>query len=32
LTFGQMDMKTKNQISHRKVALDRFLKWYQSQG
>jgi len=32
LTFGQMDLKTKNQISHRKVALDRFLKWYQSQG
>jgi len=32
LTFGQMDMKTKNQISHRKVALDRFLKWYQAQG
>jgi len=32
LTFGQMDMKTNNQISHRKVALDRFLKWYQSQG
>ena len=32
LTFGQMDMKTKNQISHRKIALDRFLKWYQSQG
>ena len=32
LTFGQMDLNTKNQISHRKVALDRFLKWYQSQG
>lgn len=28
LTFGQMDLKTKNQISHRKVALDKFLKWY----
>ena len=32
LTFGQMDLNTKNQISHRKIALDRFLKWYQSQG
>ena len=28
LTFGQMDLKTKNQISHRKVAVDKFLKWY----
>ena len=28
LTFGQMDLKTKNKISHRKVALDKFLKWY----
>ena len=28
LTFGQMDLKTKNRISHRKVALDKFLKWY----
>ncbi|MDF0679431.1 MAG: non-canonical purine NTP pyrophosphatase [Candidatus Nitrosocosmicus sp.] len=32
LTFGQMDLETKNQISHRKIAIDRFLKWYQSQG
>ncbi len=30
LTFGQMDLKTKNKISHRKVALDKFLKWYSS--
>lgn len=28
LTFGQMDLETKNKISHRKVALDKFLKWY----
>ena len=28
LTFGQMDLKTKNRISHRKVALEKFLKWY----
>lgn len=28
LTFGQMDLKTKNEISHRKVALDKFLEWY----
>ena len=28
LTFGQMDLKTKNKISHRKAAVDKFLKWY----
>lgn len=28
LSFGQMDLITKNKISHRKVALDKFLKWY----
>ena len=28
LTFGQMDLKTKNKISHRRVALDKFLEWY----
>lgn len=31
LTFGQMDLKTKNKISHRKIALNKFLKWYSSQ-
>jgi XTP/dITP diphosphohydrolase len=30
LTFGQMDLKTKNKISHRKIALSKFLKWYSS--
>lgn len=28
LSFGQMDLIMKNKISHRKVALDKFLKWY----
>jgi XTP/dITP diphosphohydrolase len=28
LTFGQMDVKKKNKMSHRKIALDEFLKWY----
>jgi len=28
LSFGQMDLKMKNKISHRKVALDKFLEWY----
>jgi XTP/dITP diphosphohydrolase len=31
LTFGQMDLKTKNKMSHRKIALDKFLNWYSSQ-
>ena len=31
LTFGQMDLITKNKISHRKVALDKFLNWYINQ-
>jgi XTP/dITP diphosphohydrolase len=28
VTFGQMDLKMKNKISHRKAALDKFVKWY----
>jgi XTP/dITP diphosphohydrolase len=31
ITFGQMDLKIKNKISHRKIALDKFLKWYLNQ-
>ncbi|WP_458746862.1 RdgB/HAM1 family non-canonical purine NTP pyrophosphatase [Candidatus Nitrosocosmicus sp. T] len=28
VTFGQMDLEMKNKISHRKAALDKFVKWY----
>ena len=28
VTFGQMDLEMKNKISHRKVALDKFVEWY----
>ena len=28
VTFGQMDSEMKNKISHRKVALDKFVGWY----
>ncbi len=31
VTFGQMDLEMKNKISHRKVALDKFVKWYLNQ-
>ena len=31
ITFGQMDLEMKNKISHRKVALDKFVKWYLNQ-